>query len=198
MKIVTAPEQYFPDNKDVLCFLAGGINKCKDWQQKVIETLKKYEHEDPYSFRHTPDNLVILNPRRENFPIDNPDAAKEQIVWESNWLNKCDIFSMYFCEGESDQPICMYELGRYLHKFSAYNDIEDHMVISVEQGYKRYKDVVIQTQLATHNAGLILYQYEVSPEAHADHIISCYDAIIEKRIKKKKEKLFNHRNFIKR
>ena len=32
------------------------------------------------------DDLVVFNPKRENFPIDDPNAAYEQIAWEFSWL----------------------------------------------------------------------------------------------------------------
>ena len=100
MRVITAPEQYERCAGDVTCFLAGGITKCHPWQDKVIEALKKVN----------PEHLVVFNPRRENFPIDDPSAAEEQIKWEFEHLEKVQIFSMYFCQSPSDQPICMYEL----------------------------------------------------------------------------------------
>ena len=60
---------------------------------------------------------------------------------------------MYFCSGESDQPICMYELGRNILRMQMRfpSDWEKRIVISVEDGYKRKQDVIIQTDLATNN-----------------------------------------------
>ena len=36
MKVVTAIDDYTVQDTDILCFLAGGITKCWDWQDKVI------------------------------------------------------------------------------------------------------------------------------------------------------------------
>ena len=112
MIVVTAPDYYglMFDSRKTFCFLAGGITDCSNWQKTVINFLKEREN------CMTLDNLVLFNPRRDNFPIDDPSAADKQIEWEYDWLGMSDIFSIYFDGGNSDQPICMYELGRYLTK----------------------------------------------------------------------------------
>ena len=124
---------------------------------------------------------MIFNPRRENFPIGDKNAAYEQIQWEFDQLEKCDIFSMYFCAGESDQPICMYELGRNIlrmqNKFPA--DWQERIIISVEDGYKRKQDVLIQTELATH---IDIVNTQVSPDTlmfyHTEDIYRKYKRIL--------------------
>lgn len=140
MKVITAPEVYKREADDITVFLAGGINKCWEWQDEVIKELDKINAK----------NLVVFNPRRKDFPIDDPNAAEEQINWEFNMLEQCDIFSMYFCEGESDQPICMYELGRNICRMQMRFPINCHrrIIISLEDNYKRRQDVMIQTRLA--------------------------------------------------
>ncbi len=144
MRVITAPEPLDIKNDEIAVFLAGGITDCPDWQKKVIDLLSA--HVDCTK-------LVVLNPRRENFPIDDPNAAEEQITWEFNALEQMDIFSMYFCSGNSDQPICMYEFGRNIVRmqmcFPA--DWEDRIVIASEPYYRRVQDVIIQTALATGN-----------------------------------------------
>ena len=161
MKVITAVESYRPNDKEVCVFLAGGITKCADWQKAVIAELEKYELP----------NLVVFNPRRENFPIDNPNASQEQIEWEFHWLERMDIFSMYFSAGESVQPICMYELGRNL-VMMAYRGILNRCVISVEKGYKREQDVIIQTKLAV---GKDIVFTDATPQKHALGIVGIYN-----------------------
>lgn len=164
MKVVTAPNDCSDSYGKITVFLAGGISDCWNWQEAVINKLKEME-ENGYDMR----SLVLFNPRRPSFDVDNPEDTKEQINWEYCWLGCCDIFSMYFCNSESVQPICMYELGRNLLKKS--NDWEDDdscycssVLISIEKGYKRTDDVLIQTELAT--SGLIRpYVYEDPNEA---------------------------------
>lgn len=130
MRTITATEEI--DTYKPTVFLAGGITNCPEWQNELIELLQ---------YR---DDFVLLNPRRENFPMDDPNAAEEQIRWEFEALNNCDIFSMWYTAGISDQPICMYELGRHLALKPA-----DNIVIGVEPGYKRAQDVYIQTELVS-------------------------------------------------
>ena len=174
MKVITAPEEYDRKDKDVICFLAGGITNCADWQQEVIKELKDMESGGTYM-----DNLVIINPRRENFPIDDPNAAVEQIEWEFKWLQRANIFSMYFAAGESDQPICMYELGRNIIGMQwQYDDTwEDRIIISVEDGYKRQQDVNIQTRLATGKSHLVINH--ANPRHHAEAILITYTLVAE-------------------
>lgn len=163
MKVVTAPDGCSTHAK-ISVFLAGGISDCWNWQDAVINKLREME-ENGYDMR----SLVLFNPRRPSFDVNNPVDTKEQINWEYYWLDCCDIFSMYFCNSESVQPICMYELGRNLLKKS--DDWEDDsncycssVLISIEKGYKRTDDVLIQTELAT--SGLIRpFVYEDPNEA---------------------------------
>lgn len=144
MRVITAPESWELDGDEIAVFLAGGICKCPDWQKEIIDILSGMSEEPTMK-------LVIFNPRRENFPIGDPNAAHEQIEWEFHALEACDIFSMYFCGGESDQPICMYELGRNIARMQMRDPLhwDDRIVISCESGYKRANDVKIQTSLAT-------------------------------------------------
>lgn len=146
MRVVTAPDPLGIVDGEITCFLAGGITGCPDWQSKVIENLEIHDKTFPEQL----DGLVVLNPRRKNFPIDDPDAAMEQITWEFNGLQKMDLFSMYFTSGPSDQPICMYELGRnvcrMMQRFP--NDYPERILISCDPEYRRAQDVKIQTILA--------------------------------------------------
>lgn len=185
IKVITAPEALVPYNEDdtiptnkdfdIRCFLAGGITGCDNWQQKVIKYVKDLDIQHalrPYN------DLMLINPRRENFPIGDPNAAEQQITWEFNALSDdaLSIFSMYFCASDSDQPICMYELGRYLtimkQKYpDAYMDM---VVISVEKGYKRAQDVYYQVKLMSNDQVQIIE--DATPEKHAQII---YDRYLE-------------------
>ena len=142
MKLITAFEDYNGNPfHDIKCFLGGGITNCPDWQSEVIARLEKYPNLD---------NLVVFNPRRPDFPIGDPNASYEQISWEYKWLNQCDIFSMFFCDGPSDQPICLYELGRnlLLQQICCHSYVLNNVIISCHNDYKRKQDVEIQVQLA--------------------------------------------------
>lgn len=109
-------------------FLAGGISSCPDWQKDVIESLSN-------------DDIIIYNPRRENFDIKDPNATHEQISWEYNYLKKSDIIAFWFSAG-SLNPIVLYELGRWG------NSSDRSIVVGVDPEYQRIEDVVIQTKLS--------------------------------------------------
>ena len=130
MHYVEALSEYEPGPLPVL-FLAGGITGCSDWQQEVVSRL----HDLP---------LVILNPRRTNFPIDDPTAASQQIEWEHRHLRKADAIAFWFpCETLC--PITLYELGAW----SVYRDERGPrpVFIGVHPEYQRRQDVEIQTRL---------------------------------------------------
>ena len=118
-------------SKYVSVFLARGITNCPEWQTELIKLLSN-------------EMITIFNPRRKNFPIHNPNVAKEQITWEFNALNNADIFSIWFSNAASDQPIYLYELGRHL---VLRENCPETIVIGVEPGYRRAQDVYIQTSL---------------------------------------------------
>ena len=165
MKIIAAPEQYEKQERDILLFLAGGITNCPDWQKEVIALLEKVN----------PSDLVVFNPRRDNFPIHDPNVAKEQITWEFKYLNMADIFTMYFSSGDSDQPICMYELGRNIVRMQMKypTDWEKRIVVSIARDYKRFDDANFQTQFACGNKKIKLntqYSEECLKEDHAQYI----------------------------
>ena len=142
--VVTAPERIEFPKDCVKVFLAGGIQKCDEWQQKVIDLFKTNGESK---------NVYLMNPRRENFPIDDPNASYEQIKWEFDMLEQCDLFTMLFLDSESDQPICFYELGRNIEKMKQRfpEDWMYRIVINCDDNFKRKNDVIIQTMLATGN-----------------------------------------------
>lgn len=182
MKVITATEKYQTKEFEIDCFLAGGINKCWEWQEEVIKQL--------YMISQNPntrlDYLNIYNPRRKNFPINDPNTSNEQIAWEFENLQKMNIFSMYFCGNtESDQPICFYELGRNLEIFRNNNEL-DHVIITVEGDFKRVQDVVIQVKLVVGNTSKVTVIPINSEEdrlkaakLHATKIAEIYSKIIK-------------------
>jgi hypothetical protein len=139
VKVITAPDKNWPPQglERPWVFMAGGITDCPNWQDTIIAktgTVKKG---------------VLFNPRHDTFPIKDPTAAKEQITWEFNALMSCHIFTMWFCSGKSEQPICMYELGRYLARFQLGR--VPRIVIGCAEGYKHQLDVLMQVKLVDSN-----------------------------------------------
>ena len=133
-QIITAPNREIP--KFITVFLAGGINKCKEWQKEVIKELELEE-------------ISIFNPRQENFNINDKSNSFKQIKWEFERLEQMEIFTIYFCNSESVQPICMYELGRNIVRMQNRfpYDWQNRIVISIEEGYTREEDIIIQLSL---------------------------------------------------
>ena len=148
VNIVTAPEhRYFPLNS-MKVFLAGGICKCVEWQKKIIE--KFLNDDEPVKLTSDYNDLYILNPRRTDW-LEREGEAIRQIEWEFDMIERCDMFTMYFAGGESDQPICMYELGRNLLRmqYEYPSTWQYRIVITCDSSYKRLQDVLVQTRLAT-------------------------------------------------
>ena len=143
-------------------FLAGGITQCPEWQQELVALIHNLAPELPGT---------LLNPRRKDFPMEDPNAAVEQIKWEYAALNAADVFSMWFSAGPSVQPICMYELGRHLARFQwgAHNLAK--IVIGIAPGYLRAQDVRIQTQLVIDSMSNPAIEIVDTLDAHAAKII---------------------------
>src|SRR5947208_1960195 len=108
-------------------FLAGGITACFNWQERVAAALAELP-------------LTILNPRRANFPIDDPTAAAAQIEWEHRHLRKATA-TLFWFPAETLCPITLYELG-------AWSMNRKPMFVGTHPDYQRRQDVVIQTRLA--------------------------------------------------
>lgn len=168
LKVVTAPERVTFTRDSIKIFLAGGIQKCPMWQDRVIENFKVVDMKSDI-------DIYLINPRRPNFPINDPSAAVEQIKWEFEMLEQCDIFSMYFANSlESDQPICFYELGRNIERMKQRfpTDWNDRIVVTCEKGFRRWSDVYIQTSLATFDEVVVnMVENDVLMKTHTQEIL---------------------------
>ncbi len=109
-------------------FLAGGITGTFDWQADVVTRLAELP-------------LVVLNPRRQNFPIHDPAAGPTQIEWEFRHLRRATAVLFWFpCETLC--PIALYELGgRALVR-------EQALFVGTHPDYQRRLDVEVQLKLA--------------------------------------------------
>ena len=126
MRYIKSLEIYEPIPSDTSIFLAGGIAGAPDWQQDIANMLGDTR-------------LVLLNPRRENFPIDDPGAALKQIVWEYEHLRKASAILFWFpCE--TFCPIALYELGTW-------SMTDKSIFVGLHPEYKRRQDVEIQMML---------------------------------------------------
>ncbi len=121
---IEAPEKFDGEGKSIFC--AGGITGCPDWQAEMVKLLCSSD-------------WTILNPRRANFPIDNPKASQEQIEWEYKHLRLAQAILFWFPQ-ESICPIVLYELG-------AWSMTQKPLFIGIHPNYPRRQDVEIQTSL---------------------------------------------------
>jgi hypothetical protein len=104
MRQVKAPDR---PNVELRIFLAGSIElgEAEQWQRQVVDALADV------------DNLVILNPRRDDWDSSWEQQAAnaqfaEQVTWELDMLDAADIIVMYFGPATMS-PISLLELGLY-------------------------------------------------------------------------------------
>jgi len=133
MKYIESPKIY--KGKEKSLFLAGGIQNCPDWQHYMAMYLLKDA------------DIVLFNPRRKDFPIDDPSAAQAQIKWEYEYLRKATAILFWFPR-ETLCPIVLYELG-------AWSMTDKKIFVGVHPLYKRKQDVEIQTGLARPKIGIV-------------------------------------------
>jgi hypothetical protein len=115
-------------------FLAGGITGvAEDWHARAIEAL---------SAASVP--LVILNPKRAAFSVEDRSVAWEQVSWEQHHLHLADVTLFWFAASDArvtTQPIAMFELGQALGEGR-------RMVVGTHPGYPRAADVRMLCRLA--------------------------------------------------
>ena len=157
MRYIEALEEFLHDNNGFdnnngydkgvpSIFLAGGITGCSDWQTQIVELLKD-------------ENVILLNPRRKNFPIDDPKASYEQIFWEYNHLRRATAISFWFPK-ETLCPITLLELGKWIVS-------KKPLFIGIDKEYKRLKDVKLQTALERVNMEKPTFYYSIEDLAEA-------------------------------
>lgn len=108
-------------------FLAGGITGCENWQVQMVNLLAGT-------------NLILVNPRRENFDIGDSGKTLQQIEWEHLMLRRCDGILFWFSK-ETIQPIVLFELGAHLQT------VGKPIFIGMNPEYQRRVDVEVQTKL---------------------------------------------------
>lgn len=151
MQYIEAPSNEVSEHMSSL-FLAGGITGCPDWQAGVVARLDDLD-------------ITVYNPRRKNFPIDDPNAAREQITWEFHRLNMAETIIFWFCK-ETVCPIVLYEYGRQLALLEA-NYVETRSVcptlfVGMAPEYSRRQDVEIQTELVVKATGMASIEIQYS------------------------------------
>jgi hypothetical protein len=124
-----APVDYRPTAGDSpSVFLAGGITNCPDWQETAARALLGR-------------GMVVFNPRRGEYLLDDPAEAARQIAWEHRHLHLAGATLFWFPAGSALQPIALFELGAALGEGR-------RLAVGVEPGYPRALDVREQVALA--------------------------------------------------
>lgn len=138
MRVIEAVNHAHIRKQEVSVFLAGGITDCPDWQADVIKAFDKHLRKLP---------IVLLNPRRADFPMNDPNASQAQIEWEFDMLQRADVILFWFPK-ETLCPITLYELGFQMgRRFGENATTYPHIAVGTHPEYKRKQDVVIQTYL---------------------------------------------------
>lgn len=130
-----APTYYRPQPADPpAVFLAGGITGVERWHDHAVEVLQT-----------AAEPLVVINPNRVRFPIDDPGAAWEQVSWEQHHLHLPTVMSLFWfpaCDpAVTTQPIAMFELGQALGEGR-------RIVVGAHPDVPRAPDVHMLCQLA--------------------------------------------------
>ena len=140
MEYIEAPNKYqdkkivmFGDHEHKCLFLGGGITNCPQWQKEVLKLLENTD-------------LIVFNPRRENFPIKDPNASFEQIKWEYNHLELCKLILFWFSRG-SLNPIVLFEYGKCSYISYHFFQFGKKVFVEIDPEYERKQDVEIQTKL---------------------------------------------------
>ncbi|MFF4205500.1 nucleoside 2-deoxyribosyltransferase domain-containing protein [Streptomyces sp. NPDC001668] len=126
-RYVEAPAEYVEGGLPAV-FLAGGIGLCENWQQEAAPAFADLD-------------VVVLNPRRTEFPVHDPEAETAQVTWEYTHLHRAALVLFWFPASESHQPIALYELGRMAAGGTP-------IVVGADPRYARRNNLVVQLRLA--------------------------------------------------
>ncbi|MEU9189878.1 nucleoside 2-deoxyribosyltransferase domain-containing protein [Streptomyces sp. NPDC048484] len=108
---------------------AGGISECPDWQKTTTAALDDL-------------GITVLNPRRSNFPLHDPNAEAARVGWEYWHLRRAHLVVFWFPQSPTrHQSIVLYELGALIGEGGA-------LVVGTDPGYVRRTNVVTQPALA--------------------------------------------------
>jgi hypothetical protein len=132
-EIVIPPNKAI-NKKSTSIFLAGGIIKDDNWQEKAINILQ----EKCYSSGCI--GLTIYNPRKEKIDFSNYKETEEQILWEYRKLKEADIVLFWFSKFGLN-PLSLYKLGKWENK------PEKKIYIGCENITQSFEEMFIQIAL---------------------------------------------------
>jgi len=132
-QVIEAPSQDISQHSWAV-FLSGGITDCPNWQLEIIDKLADLP-------------VTLYNPRRKIFPIHDPSATEEQIIWEYQRLQLSRGIIFWFPK-QTVCPIVLFELGRH-------SDRPTWIWVGMDPEYLRRRD--IETQMKLRRPGMELY-----------------------------------------
>ncbi len=145
---VRCPQEVDPLSLDNSVFIAGGIgvglNNVADWQQQMIHELLADV------------DVTALNPRRENFPADDPNALLEQIKWEHHALRAAQSVLFWLPAGYSC-PITVYELGVWSMRAKP-------IFVGIDPDYPNRDSLVAQLAVARPNLKVVTNLKDLAQE----------------------------------
>ena len=114
-------------NQDLIpdIFLAGGVTYSPDWQKEALKMLAGTD-------------LIVANPRRDEFISAVGAPARQQIIWEFKNLKSAKVVMFWFPNAET--IITFLELGKELARKS-------NIVVGVDPDYSRRFDIETQVHL---------------------------------------------------
>ena len=140
MKYIEAMDEYTPVKGETSLFLAGGITGCDDWQARAAAMLGETD-------------LVVLNPRRANFPMNDSNESERQIKWEHRHLKRASGILFWFPK-QTLCPITLFEYGRWIAAHKLIVDgaeplqiIPKPLFVGCDMEYARSNDLWVQSKL---------------------------------------------------
>lgn len=127
IKVIRSPDEW--NGYGTAVFLAGGLSGCDAWQLPLIHRLVD----------DGTDDLTVLNPRRQEFDINDRFVEKEQIEWEFKHLRMASAIAFWFPRA-SICPIALFELG-------AWSITDKKIFVGCDRQYPRVRDIKIQMKL---------------------------------------------------
>lgn len=125
MQYIEAPFEYSDNRPSV--FLAGGITGTPGWQFRLAAML-------------CGTTWVVVNPRRQDFPMGDDEIGREQIAWEKRHLDRASLIAFWF-PAETLCPITLYELG-------VATRMDKPILVGTHPDYARRFDIEVQLGLS--------------------------------------------------
>ena len=155
MTLFRAPEVVPVEHLKNSLFLAGGIGVgavVPDWQSA-------------FAARFADTHLCLLNPRRDDYPADDPNALRQQIEWEHRYLKAASAISFWFV-AETLCPITLYELGAWANGCDEAGR-KKPIFVGAHPDYARRADLFVQLSLVRPEVEIVATLGELEAQVRA-------------------------------